>query len=113
LLDELFDRCGDRDTPLPELTQLAADLTNPRHSLHHRFKAALGVGEESFPSRVLRHLLREREVERELFTPELVEEEASRDQWDRAVEHLARLGCLEEREGVLRLDPVVLTVLEA
>lgn len=113
LVDELFDRCGERDNPIPESTKLTAELMDPENPLHCRFKASLGICEGSFPFRVLQHLLREKEVERELFIPELLEPEISRQQWDRALEHLSRMGCLGETDGILRIDPIVLKVLEA
>lgn len=108
LLDELFDRCGQQDNPLPFLQALHQELVDPGTLLHRRFKNSLGVDQHSHLRPLWQLLQQEHGVERD-FVVEFLEAETyhSRNFWEQTLEFLLRLGCLEEKEGTVHLAPVV------
>ncbi|HAY22928.1 MAG TPA: hypothetical protein DCY27_12365 [Desulfobacterales bacterium] len=113
LLDELFDRCGKKDNPLPFLETIKNDLADPQTPLHIHFRDNLGVVPHSPVFQVLQYLLKEEEIDRELFTPEFMDADPalSNDIWDRSLEHLIRLGCVNDTAATFRIDPIVQQVL--
>lgn len=113
LLDELFDRSGKKDDPIPILETIKNELSDPLTALHVRFRDSLGIEAHSPVLQVLQYLLKEKEIERDFFTPEFMEADKSlsQDIWDRSVEHLIRLGFIKETTDIFRIDPVIQQVL--
>lgn len=113
LLDELFDRCGKKDDPVPILETIKNELSDTQTPLHVRFRDSLGVDAHSQASQVLKYLLQEKEIERDFFTPDFMDADKSlsQDIWDRSVEHLVRLGYVEKTTDIFRIDPIVYQVL--
>jgi hypothetical protein len=109
LLDEVFDRCGKKDNPVPILGAIKNELSDPQSDIHIRFRDSLGMEPHSPAFQVLKYLLKEKEIERDFFTPEFMDTDKSlsQDTWDRSVEYLVRLSCIEETTDTFRIDPVI------
>jgi len=114
LVDELFDRCENRDNPLPIINSMKIELADIQSPLCSAFRGALWLTEaEELPRQILEALNREGEIDKELFTPELMGLNTSftNEDWERSVEFLIRMSCIDEKATTFRLNPIVQQVM--
>lgn len=113
LLDHLFERISEGLDPRESVSYMAGALAPDGH-LVSGFKAALGVGDHSAPQRILQFITGELGAPVELIDPELLSEEGSPISAAECVgglEFLKRMGCVEVRDDVAHVAPLVGRVL--
>ena len=115
LLDEVFDRCGAERAELHDFAQLIeAELAEPMSPLRLQFTSALGI-EEHMIRGVLDFILREGStgIERDFVTPDFLGDtlQVTMQECSAVIEYLRRLSCLDVRNNIIHVDPLVRLVL--
>ena len=109
LLDELFDACNGQNDPRPCAHAMERRLLAPGEETVKSLLGLMGVTALGLSHLVLEHLAREGDLTRDLIAPGYMNgpDDMSQLACDTAVDFLLRMGCVDESDGVVSLDPVV------
>jgi hypothetical protein len=115
-LDALFSECANAADPRKAAERLEGELANKEGSVAQGFRRSLQVDTGSLAWHILTSLPRKEALPREYVHPDALPTllpHAEPDDYNRALEFLATVGCVsfepseEAANDVVRLDPVV------
>lgn len=115
LLDVLFYRCSSQKDPRPFAQSIEKEITENSSKLVQQFWHCLGLDTNGSPQKVLEFLHRHKQAPLDLTPANANEIELPLPSaaYAATLEYLRRLGCVESKDGMLTVEPIVSRVLSA